>query len=122
MAIFKIKSNIFDEKISEICLKLTKNYSALFFGDTLYISPNHFDQSLDFKKFLVPKKSFLVSEMTDEDIAAENDVVKNWCKEKMVQLDIQRFEKEKQNYLKDLMEYLDNLDSLLERGVQEGVD
>ena len=119
MAIFKIKSNVFDEKIGAILHKLSKDYSLLFLDETLFISPNNYNQEINFKKALRPQKDFLISELDEIEIAREDDIVKEWCKEKMVQLDIQRLEAEKQEYLKGLLNYLDELDSSLKDSQEE---
>lgn len=120
MEIFKVKSNVFNEKIGEILHKLSGEYSLLFLEETLFISPNNYNQEINFKKALRPQRDFLVSELSDSDIAKECEVVKDWCKERLVQLDIQRFEAEQQEYLKGLLDYLDKLDSSLEKEEQKG--
>ena len=72
MAIYKVKSNVFNEKIGEIFYKLSKDYSLLFVDEQLFISPNRYNQEINFKKALKPKKDFLISEI---DV---NEVVKNF--------------------------------------------
>lgn len=119
MAIFKIKSNVFDEKIGIILHKLSKDYSLLFLDDTLFVSPNNYDQEINFKRALRPQRDYLISKMDEIEMAKESEIVKEWCKERMVNLDLQRFEAEKQEYLKGLLEYLDELDSSLETKEEE---
>ena len=119
MAIFKVKSNVFNEKIGEIFHKLSNDYSLLFLDETLFISPNFYNQEIDLEKRIKPRKNFLISILDETDISKECDVVKDWCKEKMIQLDLQRFEAEQQEYLKGLLDYLEKIDSSLDSEREE---
>lgn len=114
MVIFKVKSNIFKEKIGNIFQKLSSNYSLLFLDDTLFISPNKYDQEIDFKKALKPAKNFLISEINEENISFENTLVQDWCKEKFSRMDLQRFEKENQEYLANLISSIEEIGALLD--------
>ena len=120
MSIFKVKSNIFNEKIGEIFYKLSSKYSLLFLEDTLFISPNKYDQELDFKKALKPTKNFLISEINEENIKLENTTVQEWCRERLAQLDLQRFEHENQSYLRSVIEAIDKLDKYFDEIKQKG--
>lgn len=120
MLIFKIKSNSFNEKIGEIFQKLSSNYSLFFLGEALYVCPNKYNQKIDFKKALKPQKDFLISELTEEKLEFEEDVVKEWCKDRLVRLDLQRLEVDKQKQIRDILDYLDELDKTLEQTEKEG--
>ena len=120
MTIFKVKSNVFNEKIGEIFYKLSKNYSLLFLDEQLFISPNKYDQEIDFKKALKPQKDYLISEINAENIEQESMVVQEWCKDRFAKLELQKLEEEKQEYIKNLLEALDQFEKQLDEVEQEG--
>lgn len=120
MAIYKVKSNVFNEKIGEIFYKLSKDYSLLFVDEQLFISPNRYNQEINFKKALKPKKDFLISEIDESNLSRESTVVQDWCKDRFTRLDLQRLENDKQDYIRDILDALDKIEAELSNSEQEG--
>lgn len=120
MTIFKVKSNVFNEKIGEIFYSLSKNYSLLFLDEHLFISPNKYNQKIDFKKALKPKKDFLISEINESNLNCEPMIVQDWCKDRFARLELQKLEEEKQDYIKEILDALDKLEEDLIKTEREG--
>jgi hypothetical protein len=70
----------------------------MYCNDTLYISIKNIDSLSEDKDYLSklfkPARDFFITEITEQNILKENEIVSEWCRENFVMLETQRFEKE----------------------------
>ena len=90
--------------------KLTNNFNVFFYGTSLFAAKKVFDDDVNIKELLKPKKDYFVTEINEDNLKYESQNVIEWCRDNFIKLDLQRLEKEKQAELKALMLMLDEVD------------
>lgn len=106
--IYKIVSDF--TKLDITLRKLTNNFNVIFYGTSLFAAKKVYDDDVDIRELLKPKKDYFVSEINEDNLKYESQNVIEWCKDNFIKLDLQRLEKEKQEELKALMSILEEVD------------
>lgn len=114
--IYKIQSN-FDYDVLEVINKLKKDFNMIYYNNTLYVAIKQIDQEENcnkmIKKFFKPNKSFLFTKINENNLKNENNFIIEWCKNILVDLDTQRFEKDNQEKIKKYLYDIDLLENKL---------
>ena len=112
--IYKIIGNFTDENFERIITKVSSKFKFMYCNDTLYVSMKSVDSLSEDKEFLYkifkPARDFFIVEITEQNILKEDEVVGEWCKDNLVLLEKQRFEKEQQVKLKKTWIAMDNME------------
>lgn len=120
--IYKIQSE-FDESFSIITEKLSKYFDFIYVNNILYLGLRKYENKQIhkeiMKKILRPSKKYYVVELTEKNLSLESRDVINWCKDKFVELDRQRFEIEQQEKLQAYMMALDKFDEIMSLKAKE---
>ena len=116
--IFKMQSNIFRNNLEEILNKTKNNFDVLFYGTNLFISIKKYTQrdSCDslIKKIFKPSKNFLITKIDENNLKYEAKEVKEWCKNKFIELEIQELEDKEQEKLQGFYKFLIDFDKNLQ--------
>lgn len=123
--IYKIQSNC-DYNILEIIDKIKKYYNMIYYNNVLYIATKKINQEKVFektlKKFFKPNKNFLFTEINENNLKNENNLIMEWCKNIFVDLDVQKFENDNQDKLKEYLFDLDILEEKLKKELKRKED
>ena len=115
--IYKVIGNFTDENFEKIIIKISSKFKFMYCNDTLYVSMKSVDSLIEDKQFLYkvfrPAKNFFITEITEQTILKEDDVIGEWCKDNFVLLEKQRYEKEQQAKLKKTWIAMDNMEQQL---------
>ena len=125
--IYKIIGNFTDQNFNRIIDKISLKFNFIYCNDTLYISIKNIDSLSENKDYLAklfkPAKDFFITEITEQNILKENEMISEWCRENFVRLESQKFEIEQQAKLKKVWLAMDNMeiqlkDELLKKNQQ----
>lgn len=116
--VYKIQSE-FGEGFSIILSKLSEYFDFIYTNNALYLglrSYENFDNHEIFmKKILRPAKKYLIIKVNENTLKNEPPNVIEWCRDKFVELDRQRFEINEQDKLHKYMQAMD----IFEKEMQE---
>lgn len=118
--IYKIQSNK-DYNILESIEKIKKDYDLIYYNKILYLGEKVFSQDSSValkkvKKYFRPIKDFWISEIGENNLKNEPKIIVDWCINKFIELDLQKFEIDKQ---KEMEKYLKSLDVFAEKLKEE---
>lgn len=102
-------------------LNSLKSFNIIFYNNTLYVSCC---KDISDEKFIKEVKEVLenntcIIQLNENNLLNETFYIQQWCKEQFVQQDKNRYEKEKQEKLQNIMFFLDKLEENIFK--QEGV-
>ena len=114
--IYKIQSNK-DYNILENIEKIKKDYDLIYYNKILYLGEKVFSQDSNValkkvKKYFRPIKDFWIGEIGENNLKNEPKIIVDWCINKFIDLDLQKFELNKQKKKK---KYLESLDKFAEK-------
>ena len=112
--IYKIQCNFKEKSVGEVLSKLESFFNIIFVNNVIYISLKSVDVLKNPVELLKPKRDFFIMEINEENLSFEPEVVRNWVRDHFVRLDLQRFEKEEQLKMKQLLESLDELEKQID--------
>lgn len=114
--IYKIQTDFVNtNSLEKTIKKLSKDFNILFFNNSLFASVKNLENTPDIKKLLIPKSSFYITEVTEDNLKFEHNTVIEWCKDNFIKLDMLRFEKENQAKLKAIMDVLEEAEVKLKQ-------
>lgn len=117
--IYKIQSKFLN--LEKTIKKLSKYYDVIFYNNVLYAGLISLKQDIKINTLLKPSSSFYVVELDEDNLKFEADNIIGWCKEKLVNLDMQKIETEEQDKLKNILNIIDKFEeNLLEEINKEG--
>lgn len=112
--VYKIIGNFTNENFEKIISKVSSKFKFMYYNDTLYVSMKLVDSLKEDKEFLYrifkPAKDFFIVEINEQNILKEEDIIGEWCKDNLVSLEKQKFEKDEQNKLKKTWLAMDNME------------
>ena len=121
--VYKVQGNFNEENFNKILENLKKYYSFVFSNGNLFIALiniyNKEDAEKKLREVLIPQEEFLVLKVNEKNIMNESPVIVNWCKDHLVDLDKQRYEKDNQEKLKQYNYVLDNFEKILREEWEE---
>ena len=118
MFVYKIIGNFTNENFGKILNKIQDRFKFIYKNNALYLCVLDYKGNMDLnvKEDLkeIFKDEFLVNEITENNIMKEEDTTKEWCRDCLVDIDRQRYEYEKQERLKAVMQAMDNMKKILD--------
>ena len=121
--IYKIIGNFTDENFDRIISKISLRFKFMYCNDTLYVSIKNFNSLIQDKEYLYkvfkPAKDFFITEITEQTILKENEVIGEWCKDNFVLLEKQRFEEEQQEKLRKTWIAMDKMELQLKSEIMK---
>ena len=115
--IFKIKSDKFIDNLDEIINKSKKYFDIFYCDKTLFLGIKKYTQKKNCKKIikriLYPINNYSIVEINENNLILENPEIKEWCKNKFIELETQQLEDEKQAEIKEYYDFLDIFDKKL---------
>lgn len=123
--IFKITTDCKD--IEEIVKIFGCNYDILYYGQSFYISekfPSKRKTCDSIKKKLKNYNNTFIIQIDENNLKYEFSQVQTWCRDKFVEQDLKRFEKEKQPEINEMMETINRFEEEIQKIIdrKEGSD
>ncbi len=117
--ISKFENTNFEKNLQKISTLFDFIYAdrALFLG--LREEKNKEDGEILIKKVFKPAKLYYIESIDEKNILRQSDFVRQWCLNKLVELDRQRFEKQEQERLLQTWNAMDNMEAELLKIKQE---
>ena len=116
--VYKIQGNFDEENFPIILNKLGKYFKIIYINNTLYIALTDINNEMTgynlIKRTLRPAKEFLITQISEKNIMLENDYVIEWCRDNLVELDKQRYERDNQEKLRLMNKALDEFERILQ--------
>lgn len=116
--VYKIQGNFNEDNFEGIFKKLGPHFKLMYKYNTLFaalIDYNFVNKSESYlRNALRPSKDFYISEINEKNIMREEQSIIQWCRDNLVNLDRQRYEKEEQARLKKVMKAMDNMEAILQ--------
>ena len=116
--VYKIQGNFNEDNFESIFKKLGPHFKLMYKYNTLFaalIDYNFVNKSESYlRNALRPSKDFYISEINEKNIMREEQSIIQWCRDNLVSLDRQKYEKEEQARLKEVMKAMDNMEAILQ--------
>lgn len=116
--VYKIQGNFNEDNFEGIFKKLSPHFKLMYKYNTLFaalIDYNFVNKSESYlRNALRPSKDFYISEINEKNIMREEQSIIQWCRDNLVNLDRQKYEKEEQARLKEVMKAMDNMEAILQ--------
>ena len=116
--VYKIQGNFNEDNFEGIFKKLGPHFKFMYKYNTLFaalIDYNFVNKSESYlRNALRPSKDFYISEINEKNIMREEQSIIQWCRDNLVNLDRQKYEKEEQARLKEVMKAMDNMETILQ--------
>ena len=116
--VYKIISQFNDDDFEKKLEKISTLFDFMFTSYALYLGLRDVAKKEEgeilIKKIFKPIKSYYIEPINEKNINRQTDVVKEWCLNKLVALDRQRFEINEQEKLKATWLAMDNMEAELE--------
>ena len=116
--VYKIQGNFNEDNFEGIFKKLRPHFKLMYKYNTLFaalIDYNFVNKSESYlRNALRPSKDFYISEINEKNIMREEQSIIQWCRDNLVNLDRQKYEKEEQARLKKVMKAMDNMEAILQ--------
>lgn len=94
----KIQGNFDVDNFEIILSKLGKFFDILYSEGSLYIALRDYSnkdiENTEIKKYLKPARNFVVKEIVPDTLVQESQMVQDWCREKAVKIERQKYEEE----------------------------
>lgn len=115
--VYKIIGKFTDDNFFKIVDKVSARFKFIYCNDTLYISMKNVDSLEKDREYLYkifkPARDFFITEITEQNIFKESEIIVEWCRDNLVLLEKQKFEKEQQSKLRSAWLAMDNMESQL---------
>lgn len=116
--VYKIISQFNDDDFEKKLEKISTLFDFMFTSYALYLGLRDVTKKEEgkilIKKIFKPIKSYYIEPINEKNINKQTDVVREWCLNKLVTLDRQRFEINEQEKLKATWLAMDNMEAELE--------
>ena len=121
--IYKIIGCFNDENFEKILKKISTLFDFIYTDQSLFIGLKNY-QYKDEGNFLIKKtfrpiKDFYIETIDEKNINKQSPFVKQWCLDRFVLLDTQKFEIQEQDRLKQTWRDLDNMEAELQKIMEE---
>lgn len=121
--IYKIIGRFNDENFEKILKKISTLFDFIYTDQSLFIGLKNY-QYKDEGNFLIKKtfrpiKDFYIEVIDEKNINKQSQFVKQWCLDRFVLLDTQKFEVQEQDRLKQTWRDLDNMEAELQKIMEE---
>ena len=120
--IYKIIAE-FEEELERVIKELSKKFIVLFYRNVIYVASKEDEiEKTEVEKMIksIIKESFYCQELNEKNLKYEPDKVIEWCRDKFVEKETKKFEKEKQELLKAYVTLIKDLEIELKKEVEEG--
>lgn len=115
--IYKIITN-FEQDLDKILKHFQSEFVLLYYNNVVYIANKGIEKTtsnIDSFVSKVIKSNFYVQEINENNLKYEPPQVVEWCKGQFIRLDTLRFEAEKQEELKAMLEFVNAVGENLEQ-------
>ena len=119
---YKVISD-FQDNLTEIIEQTSKKFEVLFYNNTLFLANLNINSNKAKDKKLIKKiikEDCFILDIDDKNLKYEPDKVIEWCRDKFVEKETKKFEKEKQELLKAYVTLIKDLEIELKKEVEEG--
>lgn len=117
--VYKIQGNFNEDNFEMIFKKLGSHFKLMYKHNTLYaalIDYGFVDKNESYlRNTLKPSKNFYICKIDEKNIMNEDQSVIAWCRDSLVGLDRQKYEREQQIKLREVMEAMDNMENILQQ-------
>lgn len=121
--IYKIIGRFNDENFEKILKKISTLFDFIYTDQSLFIGLKNYQYKDDanalIKKTFRPVKDFYIETIDEKNINKQSQFVKQWCLDRFVLLDTQKFEIQEQDRLKQTWRDLDNMEAELQKIMEE---
>lgn len=119
--IYKIITD-FQEDLDKILKHFQTEFVLLFYNNVVYIANKSEKETTNIKNFVskVIKSNFYIQEINETNLKYEPLQVVEWCKGQFIRLDTLRFEAERQEELKAMLEFVNAVGENLEQLITQG--
>ena len=119
--IYKIITN-FEQNLDKILKHFQTEFVLLFYNNVVYIANKSEKETTNINKFVsrVIKSNFYIQEINENNLKYEPPQVVEWCKGQFIRLDTLRFEAERQEELKAMLDFVNAVGENLEQLIIQG--
>ena len=119
--IYKIITN-FEQNLDKILKHFQTEFVLLFYNNVVYIANKSEKETTNINKFVsrVIKSNFYIQEINENNLKYEPPQVVEWCKGQFIRLDTLRFEAERQEELKAMLDFVNAVGENLEQLITQG--
>lgn len=117
--VYKIIGHFTDDNFGKIIDKISGKFKSIYVDGTLYIGLSKIEDKDEhwsiIKKAFKPSRDFFITEINEKNIMDEEMTIMEWCRDRLLDLDRQRYEKENQEHLRETWEAMNKLEEDLRR-------
>ena len=121
--VYKIIGRFDDNDFEKILKKISEFFDFIYVDQSLFVGLRNYQYKEEgdnlLKKALRPSKNFYIEQVDEKNINRQSDFVKQWCLDKLVLLDTQRFEIQEQSRLRQTWKDMDNMEAELQKIMKE---
>ena len=121
--IYKIIGRFNDENFEKILKKISTLFDFVYTEHSLFIGLKNYqykdEGDILIKKTFRPIKDFYIEAINEKNIGKQSQFIKQWCLDKFVLLDTQKFEVQEQKKLKQIWEDMNNMEAELQKILEE---
>ena len=121
--VYRVIGNFTNDNFEKILNKLCSKFKALYLNNTLYLALINIDDENIceeiLKKTLRPARDFFITEIKEKNIMDLEPDALVWCRDNLVELDKQKYERLNQEKLKSTWEAMDRLELDLSNQLKE---
>lgn len=119
--IYKIITN-FEKDLDKILKHFQSEFVLLFYNNVVYIADKSEKATTNINEFVsrVIKSNFYIQEINENNLKYEPPQVVEWCKGQFIRLDTLRFEAERQEELKAMLDFVNAVGENLEQLITQG--
>lgn len=103
----------FEDGLERIIKELSKNFIVLFYRNVIYVASKEgtIDKT-EVEKIVksIIKESFYCQELNEKNLKYEPTKIVDWCKDQFIRLDTIKFEKERQEELRAMYDFVKAVD------------
>lgn len=103
----------FEDGLERIIKELSKNFIVLFYRNVIYVASKEGTiNKTEVEKIVksIIKESFYCQELNEKNLKYEPTKIVDWCKDQFIRLDTIKFEKERQEELRAMYDFVKAVD------------
>lgn len=121
--VYKIISKFEDTNFEKNLQKISTLFDFLYADQALFLGlreeKDKEEGQILINKVFKPAKLYYIEQIDEKNIIRQSDFVRQWCLDKLVELDRQRFENQEQEQLLKTWHAMDNMEAELQKIQQE---
>ena len=121
--VYKIIGHFDDDNFEKILEKISTLFDFIYIDQSLFVGLRKYQYKEEgdnlLKKVLRPSKNFYIEQIDEKNISRQSDFIKQWCLDKFVLLDTQKFEIQEQERLRQTWKDMDNMEAELQKILKE---